>query len=123
MSTEGDNRVTVESLAEHLWAVEVHGEHDMRTAPMLREALHHVFAAGSRVVVDLSSASFIDSTVLSNLVDARLRSMEAEDDAVVIVAPYGSFAEKLLRVSGLNERIAVFPDRPSAIAALSSAGD
>jgi anti-anti-sigma factor len=122
MSTQGDNRVTVDRLGDHLWAIDVHGEHDMGTAQLLQTALQDVFNAGSRVIVDLSCASFIDSTVLSNLVAARARAMESAGDWLAVVAPYGSFAENLLRVSGLTGTLRVFPDRRSALAAVAASG-
>ena len=45
-----------------VWILALRGEHDLATRPSLEEELGRVAAAGGRVVVDLSHASFLDSS-------------------------------------------------------------
>jgi len=66
----------------------LHGEHDVATAPALREAIALAEAAGDEVVIDLRGCTFIDSSVIAELLRARrnrpvrLVLSEASDDAV-----------------------------------------
>ena len=56
-----------------VWVLTLHGEHDVSTEPSLAEELERVAAAGGPVVVDLSDAQFIDSSILRVLVSAAGR--------------------------------------------------
>jgi len=63
-------------LGDGVYSVEVVGEVDLLTAPSLKEALVEVIGLGATgVLVDLSKATFIDSTTLGVLMGAvkRLR--------------------------------------------------
>jgi anti-sigma B factor antagonist len=50
--------------------VSLHGEHDVSSAPLVRERLADARGASGRIVVDLSAANFIDSTIAGTLVEA-----------------------------------------------------
>jgi anti-sigma B factor antagonist len=50
--------------------VSLHGEHDISSAPLVRERLGDARGASGRIVVDLSGANFIDSTIAGTLVEA-----------------------------------------------------
>ena len=52
----------------------ISGEHDLYTAPALREHLDGALATGD-LIVDLSAATFVDSSVLGALLNARQRAM------------------------------------------------
>ena len=53
--------------------VELSGEHDMSTMPVIEPAMAAACRDGNLVVVDLSRATFIDSSVLSMLLRAHKR--------------------------------------------------
>src|SRR3712207_3760231 len=65
--------------------VVVEGEHDIYTAPTLRERLDEAIGRGSGVVVDLTGATFVDSSVLGALLDARRRALDGGQGFVVSV--------------------------------------
>ena len=75
--------------------VHLEGEHDVSSAPHLRETLDRLYETGSYVVVDLTWATFIDSTILGELIRAYLRTGESPNEKMAIVAPPGSPAAKL----------------------------
>ena len=50
----------------------LHGELDIATAPELVEMLQRLRRLGHAVVVDLAEITFMDSTGLTTLMDARL---------------------------------------------------
>src|ERR1700676_5137340 len=74
-------RLTTADLGNGVFSVTVVGEVDLSTAPELKEALAEVLGSGARgVLVDLSHATFIDSTTLGVLMGAvkRLRPRGGE---------------------------------------------
>lgn len=86
--------------------VEVRGEVDVYTAPVLRERLLEIVNGGaSRVVVDLRPVDFMDSTGLGVLVGALKRLRLAEGDLSLVCD-----SEKLLkifRITGLDRVFAL----------------
>lgn len=81
--------------------VHVRGDLDPATAPLLRAVLDGVWAARpERVHLDLSGVSYLDYSVLATLVAARRRL--AANEAVLAVRRPSSFADRVLRMSGLH---------------------
>ena len=88
------------------------GELDLYNAPALREAL--LDAAGRaprRLVVDLSEVTFLDSTALGALVQARSALPEGE---FALAAPRLE-ARRALEVSGLDRHFVVHKTVESAL--------
>ena len=96
------------------WLITPHGEHDISTQALLRGQLDRIREAGGPVVVDLSCAKYIDSTVISALVVAW---HEREGD-FVLVAPTNYQGTRLVELIGIGSVIPVYPTRGAAIAAL-----
>jgi anti-sigma B factor antagonist len=82
--------------------VELHGEHDIATAPELRAALERALEVGRGLVVDLTSARFVDSTILGVLISARDRARERSLGFAALQGP-GSEpgVQRILDVTGL----------------------
>jgi len=100
--------------------VSVAGELDMATAPQLQDQVADLLGKGrSRIVFDLSSLSFCDSTGLSVFVRAKNSSDEA-GGAVRLAAPQRGVL-RILEVSGLVEVLQTHPTVDEAIAADESA--
>ena len=96
------------------------GEHDVSTTvPALSAELERLLAADARVVVDLTQAEFIDSSVVGTLIAAHSRVQAAAGRVAIAVAP-GSFAERLLTLVGVSEIGPVFPTRAAAVADVSA---
>lgn len=86
--------------------VAVSGELDAYTAPQLRKMLDEVLDGSvSRVVVDLRSTSFIDSTGLGVLVSAA-RKARSQDGELVLDSPVRS-VHRVLQITGLTLSIPV----------------
>jgi anti-anti-sigma factor len=91
------------------------GELDLYNAHVVRERLAATTNdGGERLVVDLSGVTFIDSTGLGVLVEARSRL--ANRRAFVVVAP-GVEARRALEISGLDRHFAVRETLEAALAA------
>jgi anti-sigma B factor antagonist len=50
--------------------VSLHGEHDVSTAPLVRERLAEARSASGLIVVDMTAATFVDTTLAMTLVEA-----------------------------------------------------
>lgn len=86
--------------------VEVRGELDTATAPLLQDLLDQLMAAGARrVVVDLSEATFVDSTGLGALLSAH-RRMQADHGQLVLSQPLPA-TRRLLELTALDRVFAV----------------
>jgi anti-anti-sigma factor len=90
----------------------VTGEVDLATSPEIDNQLDFE-EAGTIVVLDLADVSFIDSTGLRVIVTAH-DDAEASGKELRVVA--GAKVRRLLEITGLQARLAVYDDRTAAIA-------
>jgi len=108
-----------ESVDEDVHVVSPTGEVDVLTAPQLGRRLLSLFDEGkTRVVVDLSAVTFMDSTGIGVLIDA-LRRLTSRSGSLVLVCP----TERILRpfeVTGLVGYLKIFPSREEAVGALAA---
>jgi anti-sigma B factor antagonist len=115
--------IVLDDAAGDVIVVAIEGEHDIYTAPALRERLDEALERGGGVVVDLTRATFVDSSVLGALLDARRRALEAGQGFVVCV---GEAVEpgvrRILDITGLVPVLPVIEGRDAAIEAARSAG-
>jgi anti-sigma B factor antagonist len=96
------------------WVITLHGEHDVSTQSLLRDQLDQVREAGGPIVVDLSRAGFVDSTVIGALV---LAWQQGGGD-FALVAPTNYEGTRLVELIGIGSVIPVHPTRTAAIASL-----
>ena len=95
--------------------VRLRGELDVYNAGLLREALLEGAGRGaSRLVVDLAEVTFVDSTVLGVLVEARTH---VPDRRAFLLAAPGFEVRRALEVSGLDRHFEVHDTVESALAA------
>src|SRR5919204_1422304 len=111
----GSSREPVVGLAERgdALVLSLAGELDLADAPALREALRRaVERASKRLVVDLTQVTFVDSTILGALVEAR---SALGGDAFALAAP-GLEVRRALEISGLDRHFRVYETVSSALA-------
>ncbi len=100
--------------------VVIRGEHDIYTAPKLRDQLDE--ALGQRpvgLVADLSGSTFLDSSILGALLEARRQALESGVNFVVNLGEEPEAGvQRILEITGL---VPVFPVVRSAGEALESA--
>jgi anti-sigma B factor antagonist len=114
-----DGRSCVEVLSvDDATTLDLEGEIDICTATEFKEALLRSIDGGARrIVVDATKVTFMDSTGLSVLIGAqnRLRPLGGR------LAIAGSQrVERLLKVAGLRDSLALYPDRDEALRAASA---
>jgi anti-sigma B factor antagonist len=94
--------------------VEVVGEADLYTAPELKERIIRLIEAGNkRLVVDLSGASFIDSTILGVLVGAVKRLQPVQGSVAIVSADDKTKA--LFEITGLDHLFTIHATREAAL--------
>jgi len=109
--------LTEENLDHERHVVAVRGEIDLFTAPDLKTMLLAAIDAGkSRIVVDLSQTTFLDSTALGVLIGA-VKRLRARDGALTLVNTDANIA-KTFEITGLDQIFTIAATRDEAIAAL-----
>jgi anti-sigma B factor antagonist len=111
-----------ESHGDVLFVV-VRGEHDIYTAPALRERLDQALdAKPTGVAVDLSAATFLDSSILGALLEARRQALEKSVGYVVCLgdAPEPG-VQRILEITGLVPVFPVVRSREEALEAARAA--
>jgi anti-sigma B factor antagonist len=94
--------------------ISVEGELDISTAPSLKWMLVDLLKTDStRLVVDLSLVSFVDSTTLSVLVDVT-RKLDASVRLAIVCARPNVL--KIFEYAGLDGVFAIFPTLDGALA-------
>jgi anti-sigma B factor antagonist len=102
----------------------VPGYHDIYTAPTLRDRLDEALGRGGGIVVDLTGATFVDSSVLGALLDARRRALEAGQGFVVCVGEsVEPGVQRILDITGLVPVLPVVSGRDAAIDAARTNGN
>lgn len=100
-------------LREDAWEIVLAGELDLYDAPALTRAFDEADAAGARrLLVDLSSVPFVDSTVLGVLVAASRRF------ETFVLAMGDVRVLRVLQITGLDRKLVVERSRSEALAVL-----
>ena len=100
--------------------LDVAGEIDVYQAPRLRERLDALLDAGtSRLAVNLSSVTYIDSTGLGTLVAVRKRALAAGGE-LRLICPNPSI-RRVFEITGLLPVFPFFDREESALSAPSAA--
>jgi anti-sigma B factor antagonist len=100
---------------ERATVVRLKGELDLYNAHLVREELVAAAERGpERLIVDLVDVTFVDSTALGVLIEARTRL--ANRRGFMLVGP-GLETQRALEISGLNRHFAVFDSLDEALSA------
>ncbi|WP_328426973.1 STAS domain-containing protein [Streptomyces sp. NBC_00443] len=104
------------------WAVlQVSGELDLVTSPVMRQHIHDVVAEGRHsLVLDLSDVLFCDSSGVGVLIAAR-RLIRSCQGSLRLILPAqgavdGSHVNRVLGALGVRRLFEVYPDVAAAVA-------
>lgn len=111
--------INVEQRGPHLWVLELRGEHDVSTAGQVDGAINGVYVKGSALVVDLSQAGFIDSSIVAALVRAWQITESDAQHQLAVVAPPGGQPRAVLDICLPPGLFQLHRDQAVAVAALS----
>jgi anti-anti-sigma factor len=117
MDASPSGEIAVQDLPGDRWLVTLTGEHDLATAETLRERLTGIYKTGTAVVVDLSTADFIDSSILAVLLEANQLSESSACEHLGLVITKDTFPERLLRLVGALRMLETFRSVEEALAA------
>lgn len=107
-------QVQSSTLREDASVVELAGEVDLYTAPELKQELVRVIEAGAKtVVVDLTSATFIDSTTLGVLLGG-LKRLRAVDGQIILVCSDRNI-RKIFEITLLDRVFPIVESRDEAL--------
>lgn len=110
-----DFRVDTTETGDHSFRVALAGEVDLYTAPELKAELAHLIEVGaSRVVVDLSSTTYIDSTTLGVLLGA-LKRLRPNGGELVLVCPERNI-RKVFEITSLDRVFPIYDSTDEAFA-------
>jgi anti-sigma B factor antagonist len=91
------------------------GEFDLHAAPELRDLLCRLMELGTMdFVVDLTEATFIDSTAIGVLT-GRLRHLEAKGGSLVLVCANRSVL-RTIGIAGMDRVFEIYPTLAEALA-------
>jgi anti-sigma B factor antagonist len=107
-----------EAVAGGVGVVAAGGEIDYAVSPLLHEHIARYINAGTRhLLIDLSAATFIDSTAIGVMMRAVGSLHEACGGRLAAVCVHGNVL-KILEISGLQAAIAIYRTREEALSAL-----
>jgi anti-anti-sigma factor len=89
------------------------GEIDLATAPQLRDALNEARGV-ARVVVDLSSVTFIDSSGLNVLVHGQ-RELARAEISLRVVSPSDQTVYRVFELTRLTSQLGIVETREDAL--------
>jgi anti-sigma B factor antagonist len=116
------NRIELDRNNDGVVVVVVTGEHDVYTAPSLRDQIQSVIEERAPFVIDLTPATFVDSSILRVLLEARRQAEETGlGFAVALGNGEGPGVRRILEVTGLMNVFPVLEDREEALQTAKSA--
>ena len=102
------------------FVISLNGDIDLYTAPELKSELHRLIdSAATRIVVDLTSATFIDSTTLGVLLGALKRFRPSGGELALVCSDPN--IRRVFEITLLDRVFEIFPDAESAFS--STAGE
>jgi anti-sigma B factor antagonist len=110
--------VRSEAAGEGVAVVVLNGEHDLGTVPHVKEALAGAASDGKAILIDLCSATFVDSSILGALLEARRTAVDNDRGFAVACSGEAEPVRRVLEVTGLADELPVHPTREAALAAL-----
>jgi anti-sigma B factor antagonist len=110
-----------EEIDQTTQVVDVSGEVDLYSAPDLKKHVIGAIEGGkTNIIVDLSKATFIDSTTLGVLVGARKR-LRTHGGSLAVICPDPDQLG-LFEMTGLDRVFSIHTDRASALSAIQAGG-
>ena len=111
--------VNTEVVEDGIAVIDLKGEVDLYTAPEFKERMVALIEDGKkRIVVDLSAATFIDSTTLGVLVGG-VKRLRPTGGTLALVCTDQNIT-KIFEITGLDRVFPIHPSRDEALAAVAA---
>jgi anti-anti-sigma factor len=108
--------IEVRSPQPHAALVELGGEHDLYSADELQQTLDQSLYVSDHLIVDLSAADFIDSTIIGVLMRTMAKATEL-DRRFTVVLGAAPAVKRILEVTGVLPLLSVVPTVERALVA------
>ena len=110
-----------EAVDDTTHVIELGGEVDLYTAPEFKERMVELIESGKKqIVVDLSKATFIDSTTLGVLVGG-VKRLRTNDGELSLVCSDRNIT-KIFEITGLDRVFTIYPTRAEALEQIGASG-
>jgi len=114
-------QISDQSIDAETHLIELEGEVDLYTAPEFKERIVQVIEDGkTRVVVDLSKATFIDSTTLGVLVGSVKRLRPSGGSLALVCSDQN--IRKIFEITGLDRVFPIHESREEALSGVATDG-
>jgi len=112
-------KISDEEIDEQTHVISLGGEIDLYTAPEFKERMVELIEAGKKhIVVDLSEATFIDSTTLGVLVGG-VKRLRPSGGGLALVCTDQNIS-KIFEITGLDRVFSIQGSREDALASFDS---
>ena len=108
--------IQVRSPRPHAALVVLAGEHDLYSADEVQQTLDQSLAVCDHLIVDLSAAEFIDSTIVHVLLQTKKNAIELDRKFSVVLGTAPA-VERILKVTGVVPLLNIVPTVQQALAA------
>jgi anti-sigma B factor antagonist len=95
-------------------AISLEGEFDMANAPALGEEIDRALEGGNNLILDLSEPTFVDSSVISVLVQAA-KAASGREQAIVLQLGTAAVVERALELVEIERVLPRAHDRQEAV--------
>jgi anti-anti-sigma factor len=107
--------IEVRSPQPHAALVVLAGEHDLYSAEEVQRTLDQSLAVCDHLIVDLSTAEFIDSTIVALLLQTKKNATELDRKFNVVLGT-APVVERILEITGVVPLLNVVPTVERALA-------
>lgn len=122
LSVDAPGTLHVVPETDEIVALCVEGEFDMANAPRIVEESERVLTNDKHLILDLSQATFIDSSVINALFVAR-KQANARGRLAVLQLGTAAIVELVLKISGIEHVLPRVHTRAEAIATIHQFGN
>jgi anti-anti-sigma factor len=116
LKAHDDGSARASQLAEGIWLVTVHGEHDLSTQNQLALEIARVDLSRA-VLIDFSDADFIDSSILRVLVFTA-EEADSRGGIVLVVSPRSGHPYRVFEITSTSGVLNVYETRDEALRAV-----
>jgi anti-sigma B factor antagonist len=110
-----EGTIRVEREADGITAIRLEGDCDLTNASVLGDEIDRALESGTALILDLSDATFIDSSVIHALLGAARKANGRGQPAVVLQLGTAASVERVLEIVSIEQVLPRAHDRPEAI--------
>jgi anti-sigma B factor antagonist len=114
MSASQKPKIEVRTPQPHVALVVLAGEHDLHSVDKVKQTFDQSLAVYDHLIVDLSSAEFIDSTVVGVLLQTKKNAVEL-DRRFNVVLGTAPVVERILKVTEVVPLLNIVPTVEQAL--------